>query len=209
MSGKITKRNLDSYRVSVRQLSKDEGGGFLAEYPDIPGCMSDGETIEEAIANGREALRDCIEVFKERRRSPETVCCRACAVATAPAANTLHETHGTGRKRRSEHQQSRNGDHRGGRRPQAGSGEDCACLDRKHAPRAYNCLPEDFGSNFNTDSSVVLRIAADRKAKHPAVRSQNREHHQMCYQGNQRGAGFQIAEEHKRGKNKPCQGPTA
>ena len=39
------------------------------EYPDIPGCMSDGETIEEAIANGREALRDCIEVFKESGRS--------------------------------------------------------------------------------------------------------------------------------------------
>jgi antitoxin HicB len=68
MSGKITKRNLDSYRVTVRQLSRDEGGGYLAEYPDIPGCMSDGETIEEAIANGREALRDCIEVFKQSGR---------------------------------------------------------------------------------------------------------------------------------------------
>jgi len=30
--------------------------------------MSDGETIEEAIANGREALRDCIEVFQESGR---------------------------------------------------------------------------------------------------------------------------------------------
>ena len=38
------------------------------EYPDIPGCMSDGETIEEAISNGREALRDCIAVFKESGR---------------------------------------------------------------------------------------------------------------------------------------------
>ena len=68
MSGNITKRTLDSYRVTVRQLSKDEGGGFLAEYPDIPGCMSDGETIEEAIANGREALRDCIEIFRQTGR---------------------------------------------------------------------------------------------------------------------------------------------
>jgi antitoxin HicB len=62
------KRNLDSYRFTVRPLSKEEGGGYLAEYPDIPGCMSDGETIEEAIANGREALRDCIAVFKESGR---------------------------------------------------------------------------------------------------------------------------------------------
>jgi antitoxin HicB len=67
MSGK-TKHNLDSYRLTARQLSKDEGGGYLVEYPDIPGCMSDGETVEEAIANGREALRDCIEVFRETGR---------------------------------------------------------------------------------------------------------------------------------------------
>jgi len=30
--------------------------------------MSDGETIEEAITNGREALLDCMEVFKESGR---------------------------------------------------------------------------------------------------------------------------------------------
>jgi antitoxin HicB len=60
-----TKRNAEEYRITVRPLSKDEGGGYLVEYPEIPGCMSDGETVEEAIANGREALRDCLEVFKE------------------------------------------------------------------------------------------------------------------------------------------------
>jgi antitoxin HicB len=59
------RRKLDQYQFTVRPLSKEEGGGYLVEYPDIPGCMSDGETIEEAIANGREALRDCIEVFDE------------------------------------------------------------------------------------------------------------------------------------------------
>jgi antitoxin HicB len=68
MNRKITKRGLDSYRFTVRQLSKEEGGGYLLEYPDIPGCMSDGDSIEEAIANGREALRDCIQVFKESGR---------------------------------------------------------------------------------------------------------------------------------------------
>ena len=63
-----TNRNLDQYQFTVRPLSKDEGGGYVVEYPDIPGCMSDGETIEEAIANGREALRDCVEVFRESGR---------------------------------------------------------------------------------------------------------------------------------------------
>lgn len=63
-----TRRNLDSYQFTVRPLSKEEGGGYLVEYPDIPGCMSDGESVEEAIANGREALRDCLDVFKESGR---------------------------------------------------------------------------------------------------------------------------------------------
>lgn len=61
-------RNLDQYQFTVRPLSREEGSGYLVEYPDIPGCMSDGETIEEAIANGREALLDCLEVFKESGR---------------------------------------------------------------------------------------------------------------------------------------------
>ena len=63
-----TNRNLDQYRFTVRPLSKEEGGGYLVEYADIPGCMSDGETIDEAIRNGRKALRDCIEVFRESGR---------------------------------------------------------------------------------------------------------------------------------------------
>ncbi len=67
-----TKRDLDRYQFIVRPLTKDEGSGYLVEYPDIPGCMSDGETIEEAIANGREALRDCLAAFREwGRRLPK------------------------------------------------------------------------------------------------------------------------------------------
>jgi antitoxin HicB len=65
-------RNLDQYQFTVRPLSKAEGGGYLVEYPDIPGCVSDGQTIEEAIAHGREALRDCMDVFRESgRRIPK------------------------------------------------------------------------------------------------------------------------------------------
>ena len=68
----LSNRELDEYQFTVRPLSAQEGGGYLVEYPDIPGCMSDGETIEEAIANGREALRDSLEVFRESgRRLPK------------------------------------------------------------------------------------------------------------------------------------------
>jgi len=28
------------YRFTVRPLSEDEGGGYLIEFPDLPGCMS-------------------------------------------------------------------------------------------------------------------------------------------------------------------------
>jgi hypothetical protein len=40
MRGRITKRNLESYRLTVRALSRQEDGGYLVEYRDIPGCMS-------------------------------------------------------------------------------------------------------------------------------------------------------------------------
>ena len=53
------------YSFSIRHLTKDEGGGFLIEYPDLPGCMSDGETIEETIKNGLEAVKSWIDVARE------------------------------------------------------------------------------------------------------------------------------------------------
>ena len=41
-------------------------GGFIAECPEIPGCMSEGGTEEEAIANLREAIELCLEVRREQ-----------------------------------------------------------------------------------------------------------------------------------------------
>jgi hypothetical protein len=38
------------YPVVVEPLSGEEGGGFAAIAPDLPGCMSDGDTPEEALA---------------------------------------------------------------------------------------------------------------------------------------------------------------
>ena len=35
------------YPFTIRRLSKAEGGGWLVEFPDLPGCIADGETIEE------------------------------------------------------------------------------------------------------------------------------------------------------------------
>ena len=53
------------YPFEVRPLSKDEGGGYSISFPDLPGCWSDGDTPEEAIANGRDALRAWLSVAQE------------------------------------------------------------------------------------------------------------------------------------------------
>lgn len=42
-------------------LTPDEDGGFVVECPLIPGCTSQGETREGALANIREALELCLE----------------------------------------------------------------------------------------------------------------------------------------------------
>jgi antitoxin HicB len=47
----------DEYSFVIRPLSKEEGSGYLIEYPDLPGRIADGKTPEEAIANGRDAVK--------------------------------------------------------------------------------------------------------------------------------------------------------
>ena len=49
------------YPVIVSPLPLEEGGGFLATVPDLPGCMSDGETPQEAIINVQDAIAAWIE----------------------------------------------------------------------------------------------------------------------------------------------------
>ena len=39
-----------------------EEGGYWAEVPAIPGCMTQGETIEGLLANVREAVEGCLAV---------------------------------------------------------------------------------------------------------------------------------------------------
>ena len=57
-----------SYPVLIRPLRADEGGGYLATVPDLPGCMSDGETPEEAITNVRDAILCWFEMVEEMGR---------------------------------------------------------------------------------------------------------------------------------------------
>lgn len=54
------------YPVEIRPLSAEEGGGFLISYPDFSDCLSDGETVEEALKNGNDALKSTIAALKEK-----------------------------------------------------------------------------------------------------------------------------------------------
>ena len=46
-------------------IDRDEDGVWIAECPAIPGCISQGETKEEAVANIQEAIALCLEVRAE------------------------------------------------------------------------------------------------------------------------------------------------
>ena len=61
-----------AYPVIVSPLSDADGGGFAATVPDLPGCMSDGETPEEAIANVREAIDAWLEAARDAGRAIPT-----------------------------------------------------------------------------------------------------------------------------------------
>jgi antitoxin HicB len=47
--------NAPRNKMELRPLTEEEGGGWLASFPDLPGCMSDGENPEEALRNAVEA----------------------------------------------------------------------------------------------------------------------------------------------------------
>lgn len=58
-----------TYPVVIEPLPPEEGGGFLATVPDLPGCMSDGDTPEAALANVRDAIEAWIEGAREMDRT--------------------------------------------------------------------------------------------------------------------------------------------
>ncbi|BAU11961.1 hypothetical protein LEP3755_24850 [Leptolyngbya sp. NIES-3755] len=47
-------------------LYPDENGYVIAEVPSLPGCVSQGETRDEALQNIQEAIALHIEVLQER-----------------------------------------------------------------------------------------------------------------------------------------------
>lgn len=50
------------YRVVIE---KGEDSGYVVHCPAIPGCHSQGNTIEEAIENIKDAIKGCLSVLEE------------------------------------------------------------------------------------------------------------------------------------------------
>jgi len=46
----------------------EDDGGFIVEVPELPGCMADGETYEEAVANAQQVIGEWIETARELGR---------------------------------------------------------------------------------------------------------------------------------------------
>ena len=47
-------------------ISEGEDGWYVVECPSIPGCVSQGKTIEEALENVKDAIQGCLDVLNER-----------------------------------------------------------------------------------------------------------------------------------------------
>jgi predicted RNase H-like HicB family nuclease len=59
---------VEKYAVVIHE---EPEGGFWAEAPALPGCYSQGESIDELMANVREAISGVLEVMQERGARPE------------------------------------------------------------------------------------------------------------------------------------------
>jgi antitoxin HicB len=55
-----------TYTVHIESA---EEGGFVAYFPALPGCQTQGETLDEVVAMARDALVGFLESLQERGQS--------------------------------------------------------------------------------------------------------------------------------------------
>lgn len=61
-------RTIDEYMklpYRLELIPDPDEGGFVASYPDLPGCLSSGETAEAAVSNASDAKRAWLEAAIE------------------------------------------------------------------------------------------------------------------------------------------------
>ena len=50
------------YRMEI--VEDREEGGFVVSFPELPGCITCGETLETAVANAQDAKKAWLDIFK-------------------------------------------------------------------------------------------------------------------------------------------------
>ena len=90
--------DFEDYRFELRPLTEQEGGGWLITWPDLPGCMSDGETPERAIEQGREVFAEWFAIAGDATRrqafvasDPEILSGTPCFAGTRVPVRILFE----------------------------------------------------------------------------------------------------------------------
>jgi antitoxin HicB len=58
----------EAYAHIISRLSEEDGRGYLVTFPDLPGCMADGETEAEAVQNGRKAFIAVVSALADMGR---------------------------------------------------------------------------------------------------------------------------------------------
>jgi len=56
-----------AYPIEIRAMTEEEGGGFLVEFPDWNGAVTDGADIDEAMENARDCLDELLAYYIRKR----------------------------------------------------------------------------------------------------------------------------------------------
>jgi predicted RNase H-like HicB family nuclease len=56
------------YKYEIIIYWSEEDGLYVTEVPELPGCMADGKTYEEALKNTQKIIEEWIETAKELGR---------------------------------------------------------------------------------------------------------------------------------------------
>lgn len=64
----VTQGGVTVYRYEMIIYWSDEDERFIVEVPELPGCMADGTTYEEAIKNAQQVIEEWIETARELGR---------------------------------------------------------------------------------------------------------------------------------------------
>ncbi|ALK89386.1 type II toxin-antitoxin system HicB family antitoxin [Limnohabitans sp. 63ED37-2] len=58
----------EAYSHVLSPIAAEDGGGFMFTMPDIPGVVADGETMDQAMSDGREAFEATVSTLLDLGR---------------------------------------------------------------------------------------------------------------------------------------------